>query len=214
MSDAQEAIKFLSQLEIPEGPKAGQPLKLAGFQKQFVRGALKRSTAVAVLSVGRGNGKSALSAGLALGALLGVWDRQPRREVICCARTRDQAGIIVEFVRGFLRSLPDELQEQITYRRNPRLELEYHGDGGGHILRGIAADAKNALGGSPTLALLDERGHWPRDKGDDLESAVMSGLGKRGGKAVIISTSASDDTHSLSQWCKSTGRSRARRQTT
>jgi phage terminase large subunit-like protein len=200
MNDAQKAIRFLESLQIPEGPNAGKRLKLAGFQKRFVRGALKRSTAVGVLSIGRGNAKSALSAGLGLGALLGEWDAQPRREIIVAARTRDQAGIIVDFVRGFLLSLPEEVQEQMIYRRNPRLELEYQGDGGGHILRGIAADAKNALGGSPTLAIMDERGHWPRDKGDDLENALLSGLGKRGGKALIISTSASDDTHPFSQW--------------
>jgi phage terminase large subunit-like protein len=203
LSAAQKAIKFLESLEVPEGPRAGERLKLAGFQKKFVRGALKKSTAVGVLSVGRGNAKSALSAGLALGAWLGEFDAQRRREVVVAARTRDQAGVVVDYVRGFLRSLPEELQEQITYRRNPRLELEFHGDGGGHILRGIAADARNALGGSPTLVIMDERGHWPRDKGDDLENALLSGLGKRGGKALIISTSAPDDSHPFSQWIDS-----------
>jgi phage terminase large subunit-like protein len=200
MSEAQKAIEFLQSLRVPEGPRAGKPLKLAGFQKRFVRGALKKTTAVGVLSVGRGNAKSALSAGIGLGALLGIWDRQPRREIIVAARTRDQAGICVDFVRGFLSWMDEELQEQIIYRRNPRLELEFTGDGGGHILRGIAADARNALGGSPTLAIMDERGHWTDQKGDELESAIMSGLGKRQGRCLIISTSASDDQHSLSQW--------------
>lgn len=200
MSDAKKAIEFLEGLQIPQGPRAGDRLKLAGFQRRFIRGALKRQTAIAVLSVGRGNAKSALSAGLGLGALLGVWDGQPRREVLVAARTRDQAGIIVDFCRGFLQSLPEDVQQAITYRRNPRLELEFDGDGGGHILRGIAADAKNALGGSPTLAIMDERGHWPKDKGDDLESALLSGLGKRNGRALIISTSATDDAHPFSQW--------------
>jgi len=197
---ATTAIRFLEGLTVPEGPRAGKPLKLAPFQRRFVRGALRKNTAVAVLSVGRGNAKSALSAGIALGALLGEWDRQPRREVLVAARTRDQAGIILDYCRGFLAGLSEDVQDAITYRRNPRLELEYEADGGGHILRGIAADAKNVLGASPTLALMDERGHWPTDKGDDLEAALMSGLGKRNGRALIISTSASDDAHPFSQW--------------
>jgi phage terminase large subunit-like protein len=200
MTDAKKAIDFLQGLQVPEGPKAGQRLKLAPFQRQFVRGALKRSTAVAVLSVGRGNAKSALSGGMALGALLGVWDGQPRREILVAARTRDQAKIIYNFACGLARSLPEETQDQLTFRRSPQLEIEYHGDGGGHVLRGIAADPKNALGTAPTLAIMDERGHWPAEKGDDLESALMSGLGKRGGRALIISTSASDDAHPFSQW--------------
>lgn len=200
MTDAQKAIEFIQSLRIPEGPKAGKPLRLAPFQRQFIRGALKKSTAVAVLSVGRGNGKSALTAGLALGELIGAWDRQPRREILAAARTREQAKIIFQYMFGLATSLPDEVQEQLHWRRAPYVEIEYDGDGGGHIVRCIAADPKNALGTSPTLAIMDERGHWPADKGDDLEAALLSGLGKRNGRAVIISTSAADDTASLSHW--------------
>lgn len=197
MTDAQKAIRFLETLEVPEGKRAGKPLKLAKFQKDFVRGALKRQTAVAVLSIGRGNGKSALSAGLALGALVGAWDDQPRREVLIAARTRDQARIAWDFAAGFARTLPEDVQAQLTFRRNPRLEIELADE---HMLRVIASDAKNALGSAPTFVLMDERGHWPPDKGDDLEATLLSGLGKRDGKALIISTSASDDAHPFSQW--------------
>ena len=200
MSAAKKAIDFIQTLHVPEGPRAGKPVRLAKYQRDFIRGALRRDTAVAVLSVGRGNGKSALSAGLALGALLGVWDDQPRREILIAARTRDQARIAFDFVVGFVQSLPHAVQEELTIRRNPRLEVEYAGDGGDHLLRVIASDSKNALGSAPTFVLMDERGHWPTDKGDDLEAALLSGMGKRNGRALIISTSASDDQHSLSQW--------------
>ncbi|MEM6438552.1 MAG: terminase TerL endonuclease subunit [Pseudomonadota bacterium] len=197
---ADRAEAFLGELRIPEGPAAGSRLKLAPFQARFVRGALRDDTAAAVLSVGRGNGKSALSAGLALGALLGVWDAQPRREVLIGARTRDQARIAWDFAEAFSRSLPEDMQARLTYRRSPRLEIEFEDARGPHYLRAIAADSKNVLGSAPTLALLDERGHWPADKGDDLEAALLSGLGKRGGRALIISTSAPDDAHPFSQW--------------
>jgi phage terminase large subunit-like protein len=33
-----------------------------------------------------------------------------------------------------------------------------------------------------------------------LENAIMTGLGKRGGRAIMISTSAQDDSHSFSRW--------------
>lgn len=200
MMASTKAIRFLERLEIPEGPLAGRPVKLAPFQKQFVKGALAKDTQTAVLSIGRGNAKTALSAGLALGALLGEWDKQPRREILIAARTRDQARIGYEFAAGFARSLPDEIQAQLTFRRSPRLEIEYEGDGGGHVIRAIAADGKTALGSAPTLVLMDERGHWPLDQGDALEHALLSGLGKRGGRALIISTSAADDAHPFSKW--------------
>jgi phage terminase large subunit-like protein len=197
---AERAIHFLHGLSIPEGPNAGKPIQLAPFQRRFIEGALAGETAAAILSIGRGNGKSAITAGLALGGLVGIWDRQPRREIIAAARTRDQGRIIWDFVAGFAATLPLELQRRLVFRRAPRLEIEYEGDGGGHVLRVIAADGKSALGGAPTMAILDERGHWALDRGDELEHALLSGLGKRGGRAFLISTSASDDTHPFSRW--------------
>lgn len=200
LAPAERAMQFMQTLAIPEGPNSGKPVQLAPFQRQFIEGALAPDTAAAILSIGRGNGKSAITAGLALGGLIGVWDRQPRREIIAAARTRDQGRIIWDFVAGFAASLPLEIQHHLTFRRAPRLEIEFGGDGGGHILRVIAADGKSALGGAPTMAVLDERGHWALDRGDELEHALLSGLGKRGGRAFLISTSANDDTHPFSKW--------------
>jgi len=197
---ADRAMQFMHSLQIPEGPNAGKPVTLAPFQRQFIEGAMADTTANAILSIGRGNGKSAITAGLALGGLVGVWDRQPRREIIAAARTRDQGRIIWDFVAGFAATLPLEVQRRLIYRRAPRLEIEFEGDGGGHVLRVIAADGKSALGGAPTMAILDERGHWALDRGDELEHALLSGLGKREGRAFLISTSASDDTHPFSRW--------------
>lgn len=200
MKASTKAIRFLETLAIPEGPKAGELIKLAPFQKKFVRGALADDVNVAVLSIGRGNAKTALSAGIALGSAMGKWDNQPRREILIAARTRDQARIAFDFVVGFMRSLPEDEQALFTVRRSPRLEIEYDGDGGGHFIRAIAADGKSALGSAPTLILMDERGHWQADQGDALEHALLSGMGKRGGRALIISTSAPDDAHPFSVW--------------
>ena len=197
---AEMAVKFLESLNIPEGPSAGELVRLAPFQKQFVAGAMSDGIAAAVLSIGRGNAKTALSAGIALGGLIGVWDRQARREILIAARTRDQGKVAWNFVAGFAASLPLEIQRRLIFRRAPRLEIEYEGDGGGHVLKVLAADGKSALGSAPTMALLDERGHWELEKGDELEAALLSGLGKRGGRALIISTSAADDSHPFSKW--------------
>lgn len=182
------AARFIEALKVPEGKLAGQHIRLAQFQRDFINGAIHKDTAVACLSVGRGNGKSTLTAGLGLGALLGVWDSQPRREILVAARVRDQAAVVFDYLLGLITGLPDELREQITVRRGAKLEFEFDGGGGGHILRCIAAEPKNALGTSPTLCIMDERGHWHDDKGDDLESAMLSGLGKRGGQCFMIST--------------------------
>lgn len=196
---AETAIAFLETLKIPQGKLSGQPLRLADFQKKFVRGALSDGTMVGVLSIGRGNAKTALAAGLALGALMGVWDDQPQREIIFAARNRDQASIAFQFLVGYIDGLPEEQKDLFKIRRGSKLEVEYPDNGGG-LARCIAADGKSILGGAPTLAILDERAAWEKAKGDDLENAILSGLGKRDGKALIISTSAPDDTNTFSRW--------------
>ncbi|WP_245604592.1 terminase large subunit domain-containing protein [Sulfitobacter donghicola] len=178
---------------------AGKPVKLASYQRQFICGALAPSVMIGCLSIGRGNGKTALSAGLALADVMGELTDQPKREVILAARNRDQAKIAFQFIVGFVEGLPDAEQELFTIRRGSKLEIEYNGNGGG-LARCIAADGKSILGGAPTLAILDERAAWDRDKGDNLENAILSGLGKRDGRALIISTSAPDDANTFSRW--------------
>ncbi|MFD1482989.1 terminase large subunit domain-containing protein [Paracoccus nototheniae] len=195
------AIQFLGLLHVPEGKKAGKPLKLANFQRNFVKGALAKNVTVGVLSIGRGNAKTALSAGLSLAELVGALEErpQPNREIIFAARNRDQARIAFNFLLGYIRGLPEADQSLFTIRRGSKLEVEFGGNGGG-LARCIAADGKSVLGGSPTLAIMDERAAWERAKGDDLENAILSGLGKRDGRALIISTSAPDDTNTFSRW--------------
>lgn len=195
------AICFLSLLHVPEGKKAGKPLKLATFQRNFVKGAFSKNVMVGVLSIGRGNAKTALSAGLALAELVGALQEhpQPKREIIFAARNRDQARIAFNFLLGYIQGLPEADQNQFIIRRGSKLEVEFEGNGGG-LARCIAADGKSILGGAPTLAILDERAAWEREKGDNLENAILSGLGKRDGRALIISTSAPDDANTFSRW--------------
>lgn len=197
--EAMAALKFLPTLVVPEGRNAGKALKLAGYQKEFIRGAFAKGVGVGLLSIGRGNAKTALAAGLALGHLKGDIEPQPKREIIFAARNRDQAKTAFGFLLGFIEGLPEEEQEQFTIRRGSKLEVETSENGGG-LARVIAADGKSILGGAPTLAILDERAAWEREKGDNLENAILSGLGKRDGRALIISTSAPDDTNTFSRW--------------
>lgn len=197
--EAMAALRFLPKLIVPEGRTAGKRLKLASYQKDFVRGAFAKDVGVGLLSIGRGNAKTALSAGISLGHLMGEIAPQPKREIIFAARNRDQAKIAFGFLVGFIEGLPEEDQEQFTVRRGSKLEVETAENGGG-LARVIAADGKSILGGAPTLAVLDERAAWEREKGDNLENAILSGLGKRDGRALIISTSAPDDANTFSRW--------------
>ncbi|WP_062762996.1 hypothetical protein [Falsirhodobacter sp. alg1] len=103
-----------------------------------------------------------------------------------------------EYVQAIVQLLPEEEQALFTFRQAPRLEISYEGNGGG-MIRAVAADAKNLLGLSPTLICEDEFGHWHPEKGMQLHAALETSAGKRQAKTIIISTSASDDSHPLSQ---------------
>ncbi len=194
----ERAVKFLERLQVPTGPMAGKKLRVAPYQRSFLGGSLADGVPGAALSVARGGGKSALTAGIALGHLLGEIDPQVKRECLAAARTRDQGRIIWDYAAGLARSLPPAKQKLLTWRRAPRLECEYDGPGGPHVLRILPADGRTALGTSPTMAIADERAHW-REAGDELEHALISGLGKRGGRYIAISTSAPDDAHAFSR---------------
>lgn len=200
MKTATLVKRFAKSLKVPTGRLAGEAIKLAKYQRDFIDGAYAEGIHVGVLSVGRGNGKSTLSAILALGELVGAWSNAAEREILIAAKTQQQAQICWRYVATLTQTLPEDMQKRITIRRQPRFEIQYDDDNGPHILKAISADGKSALGTSPTLAILDERGHWPLAQGDELEAALLTGLSKRDGKALIISTSASNDQHPFSLW--------------
>lgn len=200
MSAVSDTIKFIETLKIPTGPLSGQPLKLAPFQKTFIKGALHPNNNIAVLSIGRGNGKSTLVAAIALAELLGVIKQQPRREILIAAKTRGQAKIVWSYAQLLCQTLPGEILSRIKYKSTAPQEIQYHADGGGHVIRCIAADPNSNLGESPTLIIMDERGHWPEPKGSELENTLITSLPKRRARALMISTSAQNDQAPFSLW--------------
>lgn len=201
MTAASDAIRFMESLSVPTGPLAGRRIKLARFQKSFIRGALRRDTQVAVLSVARGGGKTMLNAALALGHLVGAYGRaEPQREVLIGAVNQEQASIAWKYAQALSAYLPDDLREQLIFRRAPRASIEFTGDGSGHILRPVPAVGTSILGASPTLVICDERAAWADGSGQELEDALLSGALKRSGKVLMISTSAPHDAHPFSRW--------------
>ncbi|WP_415402794.1 terminase large subunit domain-containing protein [Tateyamaria sp. SN3-11] len=200
MKDAEKLIAFVESLKVPTGPLAGQKIVLAEYQKRFIRGCSDPANMIGVLSIARGNAKTCLGAALALAHLCGKWMPTPQREILLAAKNRDQAKVAFRYLVGLSQSLPKSERDQITTRHGYKLELDFKGRGGGEA-RCIPADGASILGTSPTLALLDERAAWPAEKGDDLENAILSGLGKRNGKCLILSTAGDNDANSFSRWC-------------
>ena len=92
---------YLSGLTITQGRRAGERFHVLPWQRRFLRGAFKPGAGVAALSVGRGNGKTALVAGIACAALEGPLV-VPRAETVIVASSFSQATIAFEHVIAFL----------------------------------------------------------------------------------------------------------------
>ena len=74
MTRSELVIQFIEKFcRVPEGALVGQPLRLAEFQKQFIRDTYdnEHGTRRAILSIARKNGKTGLIAGLLLAHLVG-----------------------------------------------------------------------------------------------------------------------------------------------
>lgn len=139
----------------------------------------RRST---VILISKKNGKTSLLGALALFHLLTT----PDAECVIAAASRDQAGIMLRQIRGFIRRNPDLGQAlEVTQR-----VISYERLGG--QIRILASDVDTVDGAIPTLALIDE---LHRHKHPDVYGVLRDGLGPRGGQLITIST-AGDDEHS------------------
>ena len=187
--------EYLGGLTLTGGDRDGERFEVLGWERRFLSGAF-RGPGDAGLSVARGNGKSALLAGVACavvdpeGPLHGR-----RREVVCCAASFEQSRVIYEDVLGYLGGRyhlagPDWRKQD----SGNRATLEYRPTGA--RVRCIGSDPGNAHGLRPALALLDEPAQWPAASSARMVAALRTGLGKvPGSRLIALGTRPADSLH-------------------
>src|SRR5215207_1783230 len=127
LSRADRVIAFVESLPVTAGPLAGTLFKLRPWQKKFIKAVYKTDTSgrrvvrTAVLSVGRGNGKTTLAAALGLCHIAGP-EAEPRGEVYSAANDRWQASRIHSEMAAIISRVP-WLDERVSIRRFTK-ELE------------------------------------------------------------------------------------------
>lgn len=187
LTRAQRCIKFIeSQCSAPKGVGHGKPLKLATFQKRWIRSVLKRGVRTAVLTLGRGNGKSSLLAAMAVWA---TFDRQafdsgdpqvPIAAVTVKQAVRATYGVAVRMVKAN----PSLSDRAIIYSgfADPRIVSYIDGE-----CFPISHDTDGLQGTDPTLAIVDEIGFQPMESWTALTMAggkrpvsLVVGVGTRG----------------------------------
>lgn len=202
---AGRVIRFIEEYcRVPEGKLVGQPIKLAAFQKKFIRDVFdnSRHTRRAYLAISRKNGKSALIAAIALAFVIGP-EKQTNAQVISGARSREQAALVFKLATKMIYLNP-ALVKLVRIIPSAKTiiglvaNVEY---------RAISAEAGTAHGLSPLLAILDEVGQI-RGPQDDFVEAIETGQGAHERPLLIaISTQAPSDADLFSIWLDDAERS-------
>jgi phage terminase large subunit-like protein len=181
----------------PDGAQAGQPLKLAKFQRQFIRDVYDNSagTRRALLSMARKNGKTALIAGLVLAHLVGP-EAKLNAQLVSGAMSRDQAALVFGLAAKMVQLSPKLAGLVRIVPSGKRLiglplNTEY---------KALAADGKTAHGLSPVLAILDEVGQVRGPQSDFIDAITTSQGAHAEPLLIAISTQSASDADLFSVW--------------
>ena len=180
-----ELIRYIEGLTLVGGDGDGRPFRLLPWERRFIRGTFGQDRDAA-LTVGRGNGKSALLAAVACAVLDPEGPLHgPRREVVCCASSFGQGRVIFEDVGALLRARYDGLPRQVWRWQDSQNAAILEHRGTGSRVRCIGSDPKRAHGLRPFLALADEPAQWPVATSEKMFQALRTGLGKVPGSRLV-----------------------------
>jgi phage terminase large subunit-like protein len=178
---------------IPEGKRTGEPVALTKKQKQWIRRIYDTPTRTFILSMGRGNAKTALAAFLLQLHLCGPEAKQ-NSQLYSAAQSRDQAAIIFDYAAKGIRHSPD-INAVVVIRDTAKQiacpEL-------GTLYKALSAEASTAYGLSPAFVVHDELGQVRGPRSELYEALETAQAKQPEPMSIIISTQAPDDIDLLS----------------
>jgi phage terminase large subunit-like protein len=180
----------------PEGARVGQPMELLLWQKKFIEAIYDNPSAKtrrAILSVGRKNGKTSLTAAILLVHLCGPEARK-NSQIYSAAQSRDQAALVFNLAAKMVRLHPVLRQVVLIHESNKSLSCPDLGT----RYRALSAEATTAYGVSPALVVHDELG-LVRGPRSELYEALETATGAQAEPlSIVISTQAANDQDLLS----------------
>lgn len=204
-SRAGRVIRFIETFcRVPEGALVGQRMKLATFQKRFIRAVYDnpKGTRKAYLSIARKNGKTALIAALVLVHLVGPEAKQ-NSQIVSGAMSRDQAAIVFKLAAKMV-ALNPKLAEIVRVLDSKKqlfglpMNVEY---------KALAAEGKTTHGLSPVLAILDEVGQVRGPRSEFIDAITTAQGAHEAPLLIAISTQAANDADLFSIWLDDAERS-------
>jgi phage terminase large subunit-like protein len=179
-------IRFIEDTcYIPEGKFVGKPVRLREWQKDVIRGIYDTPTRRAVISFGRKNAKTTLSAFLLLAHLCGPAARH-NSQLFSAAQSRDQASLLFNLAAKIVRLSP-ELRQYVVVRDTAKQlacpEL-------GTLYRALSAEAATAYGLSPVFVVHDELGQVKGPRSELYEALETAAGAQDNPLSIVISTQA------------------------
>ena len=195
---ADRLISWIGTLTVPSGKHAGRPFTLRPWQRAIIKSVYatdrkgKRAVRLALLTMGRKNGKTGLAAALALAHLCGP-EAVQGGQVLSGAADRAQAAIVYGAMKAMALLRPD-LADRLTFRD---FKKEIEDVQTGSIYQALSSDARKAHGLSPNFWIGDELAQW---RGRDLLDALTTGMGAHAEPlGFVISTRSADPENPLEE---------------
>ena len=189
-------LDWLQRLEVTEGSLEGQKLRMMPFQRRFLRGLLANTEAG--LSIARGDGKTALAAGIGACSFVGPLAVR-RAQTVIVASSLGQARLAFNHARWYLRPVLDLHKRRFREIENSH-ECRMEDRESGSMLRALGSDPKRAHGLAPKLAICDEPAQWPANYGPKMYAALNTALGKhKDSRLIAIGTQPEDRRHWFSE---------------
>lgn len=197
-SRAERNIRWIEECcRVPSGRSemVGKRVVLRDWQRECLRAIYDNphGTRRAILSFGRKNGKTALSAFLLLLHLCGP-EAKANSAMYSAAQSRDQAGLLFDLAAKCVR-LSGELNEDVKIRDTAK---EILCPDLGTFYKALSAEATTAFGLNPSFIVHDELGQL-RGPRSTLYEALETATGAQDDPlSIIISTQAPTDADLLS----------------
>lgn len=191
-----EACKWIeTHCHIPEGKFVGQKVKLRPWQRDAIEKIYNNphGTRRAILSFGRKNAKTTLSAFLLLLHLCGR-EAKANSQLYSAAQSRDQAAIIFGLAAKIVRMSP--ILNRFVIVRDTAKELFCEQLGTKY--KALSADASTAYGLSPAFIVHDELGQVRGPRSELYEALETAVAAQAQPLSLIISTQAPTDGDLLS----------------
>jgi phage terminase large subunit-like protein len=198
MTRGEKVIAFIeTYCIVPEGKLIGKPMKLDLFQKRFIKKIYDnpQGTRLAILSMARKNGKTALIAALCLAHIVGP-EARLNSQLVSGARSRDQAALVFNLMVKIIR-FSEELSNRTRVIPSGK---RIYGLGKNVEYQALAAEASTKHGLSPWLVIFDELGQVRGDKDAFVEALETAQGAYDDAMQIVISTQAPSDADLLSVW--------------